>query len=472
MRWLGALVVVFVGYVTIVRGYQSPGVPIWDEQYYIVAAQKYLHGVYFQDLHPPLGKLLVAAGEYLAGENAVTSNLLDVTYYQGQLPAGTSMVGYRLIPVLLGWMTIGVVYAGALSLSASVPIATVAAAAIALDNALVLHLRTAMLEGPQLFFVALALLVFIRCAMRERVSSRWLVVLGLAIGAALATKVNAAPLLVLSVGLACFAASWKTRAMRLAVPAVVAAAVVLAVFAVHFSIARSLNPRLQEGGFYRPPSEVTRAYVAGRTSLTAALPALTNDWWSYARWYDRSRPVLDLCRIDETASPWWLWPIGGAAVPYWWEPAVGADKSFRYLYLQTNPLVWLSALLLGPVATAVALARKKVHGTARQLTITLMAMWFAYMALIALVHGVMYLYHYFIPLLLSLLLSAMTLARLPRSSVALGAWAIAAVAAFLFFSPLTYYGVSTPEDLARRNLIPLWDLRCPHCPHTTPLCAG
>ena len=45
---------------------------LWDEKYFPAMANKYLQGVYQFDLHPPLGKFIIALGISLTG---VTSHL-------------------------------------------------------------------------------------------------------------------------------------------------------------------------------------------------------------------------------------------------------------------------------------------------------------------------------------------------------------------------------------------------------------
>ena len=139
---------------TYVRGFGFPAVPFWDERYYIVDAQKYLHGVYFLDLHPPLGKLLIALGEWLVGQNARTDQFLNVTYWAQTVPDGFSFVGFRAIPVLLAWMTAPILFVIFFKLVRSPSLACMLCGLYVFDNALVVHLRGAMLEGPLLFFVA------------------------------------------------------------------------------------------------------------------------------------------------------------------------------------------------------------------------------------------------------------------------------------------------------------------------------
>ena len=52
-----------------VSGYWFPKNFFWDENYHIASAQKYLDGVMYMEPHPPLGKLLMAAGEWVTGAN-------------------------------------------------------------------------------------------------------------------------------------------------------------------------------------------------------------------------------------------------------------------------------------------------------------------------------------------------------------------------------------------------------------------
>jgi hypothetical protein len=63
--WGALLLVIFVSFFTHFRGYQKPAHFFWDENYHTPSAYKYLHKTFYMEPHPPLGKLFIAAGEYL-----------------------------------------------------------------------------------------------------------------------------------------------------------------------------------------------------------------------------------------------------------------------------------------------------------------------------------------------------------------------------------------------------------------------
>lgn len=481
-----------VAFWTYVLGFGFPAVPFWDERYYIVDAQKYLHGVYFLDLHPPLGKLLIALGEWLVGQNARTDDFLNVTYYAQTVPDGFSFVGFRVIPVLFAWMTAPILFAIFFKLVRSRLLACMLCGLYVFDNALIVHLRGAMLEGPLLFFTSALLLATINLVDFQALSRwrfrMWALLAGIALGCIVTTKAIGAAFLLVPVALI-----WRFRHnRRLALEGALTTAVggflvIVAVWEVHFSLARRVNPALLEAGFYQTPSDGARAFLDGPDRVPViALPALIGEAVRYARWYDAARPAIDFCRQDERASPFWMWPIGARSVPYWWDTADGG-KSFRYLYLQVNPVVWWTALA-GLIAAVLLLVGSAIAPPARPLKhrflLTMFTgLYFAYFVPLRWVHGVMFLYHYFIPLMLTFVLLALVvdeITSLGRRTITMGhkqtalaLWLAAVVACFWIYKPMTYYERPlTSEALQRRAVVALWDLRCVTCPHVDGLCTS
>lgn len=138
-------------------------------------------------VHPPLGKWLIALGMSIGGPD--------------------NTVGWRLATALLGTATVLLVYLIARRLTGSIVVATVAGSLLAIDGLSIVMSRTALLDGPLTFFIALGALFILIDRDRTiplleisdtdapeplwgRVLWRrpWLIAAGVALGAACAVK--------------------------------------------------------------------------------------------------------------------------------------------------------------------------------------------------------------------------------------------------------------------------------------------
>ena len=244
-----------------------------------------------------------------------------------------------------------------------------------------------------------------------------------------------------------------------------------AVWQIHFNLTRQINPLLPNEGYYQA-SDTYRRVLQGRATATPStfLPML-RDSLAYAWYVDRAKPPLDLCNPGENGSPFFLWPIGARGSTTGGKPATTCTTGT--LYLQSNPVAWGLGLvgLLTAVALLVGHARSPARRPLRRRGVLTLfvAMYIAYFVPFMWIHGVMYLYHYFIPLLLTFVLCALgldemrTIRRPQKRALAVAAAAMV-VASFLFYKPLTYYEPLTDAQLQRRAVIGLWNLTCATCP--------
>jgi dolichyl-phosphate-mannose--protein O-mannosyl transferase len=95
------------------------------------------------------------------------------------------------------------------------------------------------------------------------------------------------------------------------------------------------------------------------------------------------------------------------------------------------------------------------------------------MIAISRISRVMYLYHYFTPLFMSFVVLALVWNEIER----IGTWKFTetmkqksailfggiVVVSFLWYSPLTYYGLLSKNQFQLRNIFSLWDLKCVGC---------
>ena len=477
--WLFALFVFILAYLTYFHRYWDPPHVFWDENYHIASAQKYLHGIYFMEQHPPLGKLLVAAGEKMFGPNAVTDQFLDTDY--GTQFEGFSFAGYRFFSALLSWWTAPILFAILLLLIRNPLWSALLSFFYVFDNALIVHLRGAMLEGPLMFFTALTVL-FSLLALRDRMKMErlalWGALLGVSFALALATKVLGLILILLLLPVLWkIMPHWKRALAFLGCFALPFLFVYCTVWEIHFALGRTVNPALPDAGYYQASEEYKTVLDTGRMGSLASFPVMLRDSWHFVSHYNGGAPRLDLCKEDENGSPVYFWPFGGRTINYRWETPEG--ERYSYLYLVPNPAVWwfaFAGLLLGCglLASSVLCPPKKALKH-RFLMGSLVAMYFSYMFVVSRIDRVLYLYHYFIPLFLTFIITALVFDELQTmGKKALhehGKTAIALTLAALifighqFYRPFSYYLPLTDAQFARRNIFNLWDLRCVNCPN-------
>ncbi len=466
-----------LSYATVVHGFTSPQALFWDENYHIASAQKYLNGVFFMEPHPPLGKMLIAAGEALLDRN-IADNQFIGTDYATDPPAGFDFTGYRLFPVLLAWMVVPLLYAIFFVLTRNALWSMLFTLLYPLDNAFLVHSRSAMLDSTMLFFSALTLLSFLLLLRAHGYGAvlRWSLLFGFALACGLTTKaftllfILLIPLLV-----------WKKRndlgaVTRFIVGAALAFLITfVGVWYAHFAIGRTVVAQLPDDGYYQSSDSAKAIIDAGRTTSPIAFPVLLSDAMAFVSHYEAGVPGLDLAKADENGSPWFLWPIGARTINYRWETPDG--YSYRMLYLVPNPIVWgisLLALLLGAMFFISPYVVKGAEKSALHFELgTFLLLYACYMAAVSRIDRVMYLYHYFLPLFFTFILVGIVAASIKRA----GKWQITdehktmgllvlAVAMFLGFQiyrPFTYYEPLTDDQVSRRAIIDLWDMHCVEC---------
>ena len=470
--------VTILGYFTYVYDYRTPPNFFWDENYHVSHAQKYLNGVFFMEPHPPLGKLLIAAGELLLRENRDNRQFVG-TDHADTAPQGFSFGGYRFFPVILAWLAAPLLYLIMLLLVGSPLWAAFLSFPYLFDNALIVHSRGAMLDGPQLFFSIGALLLHLLLLNGKDHGPRTFGLIsflfGMVLGCAAAVKLNSL-VLVLLFPLLCLRL-WPDfkRSMLHCLSALPGFALVFCgAWYVHFAVAVKIEPRLPNHGYYQASAQYKQILAAGRQLLPGSFPIMLRDSMRFVGHYERGVPRLNLCNQSENGSPFFLWPVGARSISYRWESRDGKTK---HLFLQVNPVAWLLSLI-GVLAGGGVLfgvlflpLREKPHHTFAVLTFLLL--YASYMAAIGLLSRVMYLYHYFIPLIFGFLLFACVLHEVKKigrlslgdsgKTLVLAGSSLLLVAAYFFFSPLTYYRALSDRELKARAWLNVWDLRCPSC---------
>jgi hypothetical protein len=227
--------------------------PTIDEPVYVATAAEYLHGqgIRYNPEHPPLGKLVIAAGVAVAGphvDTAFDGPQIDLgphlLYESGNDP--WRLMFWARLPVIVLTLLFGlVVFAFARELAGRA--AGLAALALyAFSPDVVAHGSLATLDVPMAGFLLTSVWLLWRARARPRL---YVPLSGLALGAALATKMSALPAVPVLLGLAAFSV-WTARRgeetrRRLLRVLVAAAVLTLTAVAVVWASYLVVDPRLR-----------------------------------------------------------------------------------------------------------------------------------------------------------------------------------------------------------------------------------
>jgi dolichyl-phosphate-mannose--protein O-mannosyl transferase len=361
---------------------------VFDEVHFATYAGQYAAGVAHFDMHPPLGKLIYAAGLTLTGGAAdPPREFLTVRWDNERHAAAATVIdrpfgafpyeALRRIGGIFGILLPIAFYFFLVAIGIGQGSALIAAALIVLENAMLLETRLVLMNFKKNPFpVAGGLL--------------W----GAALGVKLVAGLFIAPVLVA----AYLSAELRPLALRFAAAAAVALGAILLLNGFFFS------PQDRVGALLSlMPGDAGAVRSREVNALQASLVEAFFGGASYVAG-ETAAVRAEERRID---SRWYEWPTMGGVMPYYY-----AGTNHAFLELRGNPVVWFGsgiALLAGFGYLALRLwqARTKQEFTdtlARERTLTLLVSGYLFITLVfaLIVHRPAFLYHYFPALLFAL----------------------------------------------------------------------
>jgi dolichyl-phosphate-mannose-protein mannosyltransferase len=465
--------------------YGSPQAMFWDENYHVPNAQKYIDNVMYMEPHPPLGKLLMAVGETWFGdnENVDKTRLLETDYLVGdQAPPEMTYKGFRWPSVVMMALSVLFFYGILNCITQRAWLAAAFTSLVIFDNALVVHARAAHLDGIQLFFILAELYFFVRIITSGKKITLWdYALLGAFIGLATGVKATSA-IEFLLLAMLFWVDQWNNikqwnwlaliKRVALTVPAglVPAIAIFLSVFYIHIG----MGTKIATHSTYKASPEYLNQIRMGDTWSFKTFRLGMRDNWKFMSEYADGVPRLDVCKPDENGSYALGWPLSNKTISYRWDRNVEDGKVIvKYKYLIGNPIVWFS--VLGGIVLSLGLIISRfVYGNPvkdEKLFLWICAfsgLYVAYMVAILQIERVMYLYHYFIPLVFGAINLALIYSYIYRDEVIAnnkhtiinaGLFAALVIAVFAFFSPFTYGFGLTEDQFELRNWFNFWKLQ-------------
>jgi dolichyl-phosphate-mannose--protein O-mannosyl transferase len=381
-------IVLFAAFARLPR-LETPSQMIFDEIYYAKAAEQYLARTEITEerTHPPLSKLIIAAGIAVVGDHAV---------------------GWRIASALAGVGLVVVVYLLALTLFGDRVVAATSAFFIAIDGLIFVESRVAK---PDIFLTLFlfsayaALWQYLRARMDapDLASGRrlwWLYLAGFAAGCAVATKwTTVVPLAVIPVMLALLGGWGHVTLPRadlkhvLLAFTLVPAAVYLLTYIPYFMLGNGV-----------------RDFVAHQVSMYQFHASLTEP--------------------HPYQSPWWSWPV--LLRPIWYEYYEAVPQVNRGILAIGNPIIWWASLPAFGVAAYRAARTRSLPETFLLVGFAISYLQFAFIS------RALFLYHFMpaLPFLIMALAAGMARARRHVGSGPGLVLVVLAVGWFVSFYPL------------------------------------
>ncbi len=375
----------------------------------------------FFDIHPPIGKLLIAGGAYLAGYNGQFS--FD---HIGQAYGDIPVAGIRMIPTLFGALLPVIIMILLHQAKVSLEFSFLGGVAIALENALLVESRFILTDSILLTatFGSIAATIAAVQTKKQMYSWYWIILAGVLAGIAVGTKFTGA----IGGGLAAVVlisqtvrngyTKWRKWTGKLLVFIVCAIGIYLVGWFLHFSLLTQPGSGdvwgVPTGSFWHDIVAVHQQMLSANYNLTAGHPY---------------------------GSAWYMWPFMVRSVFYW------QSDGDRFVYLLGNPIVWWGSAVLSAVGIAyvfMLIARGIFTKSNALAWVFLLGYLGSYIPLMR-VPRVLFLYHYLTPFLFSLLFGIWWLDRVIRGRKGIIAVCIGVlvIVGFLYMSPLTYgFGVS------------------------------
>jgi len=422
------LILIGLGLLTHFSFFGHPNQTVFDEVHFGKFVSGYYTHEYYFDIHPPLGKLMIAG----------FGKLFD---FRPDLPAGeagfsfaeigdkfpdSKYMALRFLPSLAGSLIPVVIFLLALQLGFSRRAAFVAGLLVALENGILVQTRFMLMDGFLLLFGFLSLLFYFK--------KRFLLA-GVFAGLAVSIKWTGLTFLALPL----IIETWRYFIKRSYKPFIKSAvflilvpfAIYFSIFALHFALLNKPGP----GDAYMTPEFHNRS-IAGKFSELNL---------------EMYRSNQRLTSEHPYSSKWYSWPFMSRPIFYW------VDGDSR-IYFLGNPVVWWASTVGAALSIWYLVLSIKDRRKDKMLILLLGAYALNLLPFIG-VQRVMFLYHYMIAMIFAVLMLVYIVEKTcdgRRAKRILAGLALVSFASFLYFAPLTYGIPLTPDQYKARVWLQSW----------------
>lgn len=432
-----------------------PNQTIFDEVYFGKFAAAYFSHEYYFDIHPPLGKLIIAAWAKLANFNLVFG--FDKI---GEAANSQLFFTLRFLPAFFGSLFVLLFSWFAYLATKSKRVALIAGALILLDNAFLVQSKIIAIDIFLLFFEILTFCFFLLCQKQKSFGAKWLAFLALAgIGFGLTISIKwtglaAGGIIAIILSAKIFSkkiAEWlspenyavskiirlKEAIASILVISIVGFVVYLIPFYIHFNLLAKSGP----GGAF-----MSASFQSELKNGIENTPNPLSFWKKFkelnATMYNAS---ANLTATHPFSSKWYQWPFDKKPIYYWYQaPASGNGEKIGKIYFLGNPIIWW--LALGAIAlTPIRMVGKKERQKITPFMYFLILAYFANLLPFIRIKRVAFLYHYLLSASFAILILSIYLEKLWQKDKAIFTALLILVAiSFAILAPLSYGWPMTP----------------------------
>lgn len=382
-----------------------PAEVVFDEVHFGKFVSAYSTHKYYFDIHPPLGKLLIAGFTKIAGFDLKGQDP-DKVFAQigGQLNAKDFFI-LRFLPAFFSVLFVILIYRLVLIMGLSKKSAFLAAFLVIFDNAILTHSKFILVDIFLLFFGFSAIYFFLiskKHAHTNKKSLVFLIISAIFTGLAFSIKWTGLSFLGLIIAWIMFdflrnsEIKIKEIVKKILIFILVSFIIYFLIFLIHFKILEKSGSgdAFMSQSFQKTLTGNTVQGDVKPLSLWGKFIELNQAMYKYNKNIKTQHP---------DASKWYDWPTTQKPIWYWTKEIDGKPTN---IYLLANPLVWWSALLAIFFALFV-LAKKKSRKKMPLIIYILIFGYFINLLPFVFISRVTFLYHYFISLTFGILVAAL-----------------------------------------------------------------
>jgi dolichyl-phosphate-mannose-protein mannosyltransferase len=424
---------------------QPKGV-VFDEVFYGDFAQNYLKGKYFFDVHPPLGKMLIAG----------TAKLMGYKNYHiynsgGNEYTTNDYLFLRLLPLIVGIFLGPLLYFVAKALHFSERASILVGIFISVDNALITQSRFILPDTLLLFFGFLSVLYLLKY--RQSLSGWHLASAGFFAASAVSVKwtgLGFLGIIILSYLFLMIKPGKRKISLSGGILSLIAIPILFyfSVFTLHFWLLDKTG-----SGAYTHTPEFQKTLVGSGFEKNPNIKPLGN----FGKFIEENSLMYSVNKkmspTHDYSSKWYSWPFLGKPIFYW-----GSSTENRRIEMRLigNPVIWWSGFLAVLIMVGLFLAKvivrlKNIWKNQLKRKPSFLELDFASLFILVgflvnwapfiFIHRFMFLYHYFPALMFSILALGYVVDKMNNNKKLLFFLYLEAILFFLILLPLTY-GVS------------------------------